>query len=490
MPTVNCNIHNRFDIEVIDAKSGEIKQRAQAENIICNQLWTRMLEPNTYNNYIHYGTGSGTPSVTDTKLFTFFGFGMPETANDVYTYNWADGYVSLRRKIQLSESTANGATITEVGIGYGTTATTLVTHAMLKDMNGNAISIAKTSTDIVNIYATVFFHWDTNGYDGGKVRILHNSGGIIWGYFLGRTDPTYAIHGAMCTLNATMWGDLNGQTYPAYYYRADATKAFSAASKTITLTLGRLSTTSGNIGGFKSVALCSRNYDKVALYPWLQMYVGGTVFPGTNVTGAAIGTGDGATKDFSFAFSDVQPGAKIYINGVEQTAGYTINADAPLLTTEMGAYFQLIESNFANTPVMAGASAGYGTLSGQCTSIYYNPYYTFGISSFFKFYLNVFVSNDLENWVQLGANTNSETVTVSAPYQNYKYWKLVRRDTTAAGLFGTVTTNGVTGKHLHFATPPAAGAVITADYATKTIAKDANHVFDCTITIQLGELIV
>ena len=29
-------------------------------------------------------------------------------------------------------------------------------HAMLKDMNGNQISIEKTDTDIINIYATVY----------------------------------------------------------------------------------------------------------------------------------------------------------------------------------------------------------------------------------------------------------------------------------------------------------------------------------------------
>ena len=43
------------------------------------------------------------------------------------------------------------------------------------------------------------------------------------------------------------------------------------------------------------------------------------------------------------------------------------------------------------------------------------------------------------------------------------------------------------GKSIHFATAPASGAVITADYHTPTIAKDTNHVFDLTVTIQLGE---
>ena len=61
---LNASIHNRFDIEVVDVKTGEIKQRAQAENVICNALWTRLFTPGAYFNYIHYGTGSGTPAAT------------------------------------------------------------------------------------------------------------------------------------------------------------------------------------------------------------------------------------------------------------------------------------------------------------------------------------------------------------------------------------------------------------------------------------------
>ena len=50
-----------------------------------------------------------------------------------------------------------------------------------------------------------------------------------------------------------------------------------------------------------------------------------------------------------------------------------------------------------------------------------------------------------------------------------------------------ITRSRTSDANIHFDTPPAAGAVITADYTTKTIAKDENHVFDLTVTIQLGE---
>src|SRR5574344_313938 len=116
--TVPMNIHNRFDVEVIDSRTGKIRQRAQAENVICSQLWTRLFAPNTYFNYIHYGTGSGTPASADTSLFTFLGYGTPATGDDVSTIDVANGMLSLRRKITLAETTAVGSNLTEVGIGY------------------------------------------------------------------------------------------------------------------------------------------------------------------------------------------------------------------------------------------------------------------------------------------------------------------------------------------------------------------------------------
>lgn len=177
---VEAKIHNRFDIEVIDSRTGEIRQRAQAENVICNQLWAKLFSGysnSQYFTYIHYGTGTGTPASTDTSLFTYLGnaaAGMEEMETDP-----ANCVYSCTKKIQLNELTAVGAALTEVGIGHGTDASTLCTHAMLKDMNGNQISIVKTSTDIINIYATIYVHWVT-ALNNGSVRLLYDAPLLAW----------------------------------------------------------------------------------------------------------------------------------------------------------------------------------------------------------------------------------------------------------------------------------------------------------------------
>ena len=68
--TLNASIHNRFDIEIIDSKTGEVKQKAKAFNTICNNLWLKL---GSYFGHIHFGTGNGTPSQNDTTLFSFLG---------------------------------------------------------------------------------------------------------------------------------------------------------------------------------------------------------------------------------------------------------------------------------------------------------------------------------------------------------------------------------------------------------------------------------
>ena len=83
---LNASIHNRFDIEVVDAKTGEVKQRAQAFNVVCDNLWKRLFTlPTTttisdWSYNLHYGTGTGTPSASDVSLFSYLGSGSVHTA--------------------------------------------------------------------------------------------------------------------------------------------------------------------------------------------------------------------------------------------------------------------------------------------------------------------------------------------------------------------------------------------------------------------------
>jgi hypothetical protein len=486
---LNCSIHNRFDIEVIDGITGKVKQRAQAENVICNQLWTRLLTPSTYFNDIFFGTGAGTPAATDTALFTHLGYKAVSTPT--YAGNNDEGWASLRQQCQISETEYIGSTLTEVGIGYGTASLNLVTHAMLKDMNGNQISITKSNTDIINIYATVFVHWDTDGYDGGSIRIVppvfNTSMPLFVKYLLGLTGPLtlypWFLQGGCQTQIYNVNSDLLG-------YVGTVTPTYSVADKKITYTATRIAAGDGNVaGGIGGVELFSYYYSyRRTLYPSISAKVGGGWFAGTAITGEAVATGDGSTVDFATDFDRVLSGAKIYIDGIEQTSGVAVDVGTPFAYTNMGKYFELISCDpnteiYFPTPVTQIAynidSAKVGTYA-----IYYNPFYSLGIKAFTVSYATVYVSNDLTNWVDITAQASN----VNETYRTYKYWKFVATTLyKSTGVTGMTADTLTSANNIHFTSAPASGAVITADYTTKTIAKDVNHVFDFSLTITLGE---
>jgi hypothetical protein len=307
----SATLHNRFDIEVIDAATGEIKQKAYAENVICTNLWSRIIT-STYFNYIFYGTGSGTPSSSDTSLFTHLGYGTPSTSDDVYTHDLAERVISLRRKIQLSETTAVGSTLTEVGIGYGTSSSNLVTHAMLKDMNGNAISIAKTDTDIINIYATVFFHWYTYGNDR-LVVTTGGRGGDVYGEYTSLYHAMLGVAGYgsvyafLVNKNIPARNNIYNSTLAPIYAGWTSAMALSwnSSTKTMTLTMTRIPVASINTGGIKCIGV-GRKWNGISsalnFYCDFQIYLDSSWYSGSSIIAEAIGTGDGSSVDFATDF--------------------------------------------------------------------------------------------------------------------------------------------------------------------------------------------
>lgn len=484
---LNCDIHNRFDIEVVDAKTGEIKQLAQAENVICNQLWTRMLTPAAYFNYIHYGTGTGTPAATDTSLFTFLGYGTPATADDVYAEDNINGVYSVKRKISLAENVAVGSTLTEVGIAYSNSASTLCTHAMLKDMNGTQISISKTNTDIINIYATVFLHFSASDAAFSLIpTFIYVANTVSKGplaYLLGLNDTETLFSRVVFTTAGKQSASDNSVFNPApKLIKTSIIRAYNSNARTITATIPRLAVGEGNINGIGTIQFGTDNLS-IKSKNWLNLRLG-SWFPATNITGESIGTGDGATVDFSTKFPLVTSG-KIYIDGIQDTSA-TIDLNEHANAQNLCTDFECVAlGNDDSAYIMPKIQTSAYSSGSAIYCIAYNPNYEkHGIASFRLYSGSVYCSNDLQNWTLVAQGSNNESVfSVDSALQNCKYWKTVG----TSYMYSVVFSPEVSATNIHFTTPPAAGAVITADYTTKTIAKDANHVFDLTVTIQLGE---
>lgn len=499
------NIHNRFDIEVIDAKSGEVKQRAKAFNVITNNLWSNLAAKKAYFNYIHYGTGSGTPSSEDTQLFSFYGALAVSSSNLSLNIDFDNHFISYRNYIQLSPETAVGQTITEVGIGQSATASTLCTHAMLQDMNGNQISILKSDTDIINIYATVFVHWSPadNGVefmyteafaDITKRKSLYTLTDALAGVL---NFPSY-VRAYLYDIPYTFWGDTDSPVAPNAYYNVQV----SVSNNMVSFSFPRVDVNSCNFSsGIHRIYICTQvpYSNSTAYVPEFAIYPPSTGAPSTTIKGEAIGTGDGGTVNFKTKFGYAK-NATIYVDGVA-SSGVTIDPNSPA-TENINRFLKLIpklSDNYYNcfidstTATYHYSSPLFDLKSGEKgIQTWYNPNWSYGWGDYgLKTIYNpseLFeLSDDLINWSPLtGASNLQGQNSFPEELRHKKYIRVNARDATPLlALRPYDIENAV--YNIHFETPPAAGAVITADYTTDVLAKDENHVFDLSITAQLGE---
>lgn len=452
------NLHNRFDLEVIDSKTGEIKQKAYAENIMLNQWWTRQFAPNTCFNYIHFGTGTGDLDPARTSLFTFLG--AKSAGSLATTNNFDNGWVSYRKQIQLLETEYVGSELKEVGIGYDATSNHLVTHALLRDMNGNPITITKTNVDIINIYATVFVHWDTAGYGNKFIYEINFTSNTLFRILAGLVAiPTsYWIWYWRGTALIFSIDPANG--YPTsiisgIYYRDTIIVTFNAAQKKIISGTKRLAAASGNLlGGIKSISISRDNWG--CAEPYIAFNLDASWYEKTSITGESIGTGNGVNTNFNTAFGYIKSGAKVYIDGVE-TAGVTLNTGLPRYTNQMGETFQFISCTnwitWYDSGQLSFATNSVEMRYSPVNIIYYNPYWEYGISSLSTTIENnktyIYVSDDMINWTQL-LNTGS----VPAELRNKKYWRIYSNGDAYQIFCKDLIADTMPQYNIVFATPP------------------------------------
>ncbi len=285
-----CTIHNRFDIEVRDSITGELKQSAQAFNIVLDQMYTRLCNLTTFFVNIHFGTGTGTLAPARTTLFTYLG---TKTAVDE-TLVKALPISSRKRKIVLNPEEFVGSVLSEVGIAYGATASYLVTHAMLQDSEGNPITITKTALDVVTIYATVYFTFATQD-SSIKLCGMPTYNPLINYLVSGTTFPEHYFYlgegnqiGSEKTNAISSMPELGATSYVAI---ADWVK--DVVNKKITTPVKRFGVTVGNghageIGFGSSVIL--------PLFRASLPITG--VFTGQSYAAVPVATGDGVTRDF------------------------------------------------------------------------------------------------------------------------------------------------------------------------------------------------
>lgn len=473
-----AKLHNRWDVEVVDAATGEVKQRARGYNVILNRWWS--VVPNGSGpSWMLYGRGTGTPSASDTGLFSRIGT-ISSIGGTLDQSTLDQGFISWQYAGQLGPSDAVGETITEVGLSTGSSNSEAVTHAMLTDMNGNPISIIKTATDIVHIYATVFLHIVTDRYANGKIRLTTQ---VSWmrGLNLGST-----YHGVR--LYQTMNYTENNAVLKF------SSKNYDAATKTMALAFQQATVSTANYTGGLLMMIFGKIVDSYYGYEaWLVMFPAGK----SQILSEAIGTGNGTTQDYKTKFA-FPTDATVYVDGVAQTSGVTVFADHPTQSSRLDRFLapiamlagpdklviwdNFVVSDHTGKAIAAGAEVMYEkTVDGLVIDwLVFSGATAAGN-------VTIYASDDLETWTDVGSTMSSSTWwTIPAPYNAAKYYKVRNNKGSSITLSGGARS-GYDGYAIRFDSPPAAGAVITADYKTPMIPKDDNHLMDVSMSVTFGE---
>ncbi|MDD4688504.1 MAG: hypothetical protein PHE51_02005 [Eubacteriales bacterium] len=522
----NATIHNRFDIEVRDAKTNELKQNAVAYNNILNQWFNSLCKTGGINyectalSYIGVGTGTGTLDPTRTNFFSYLGRKTPTTVETLYQYPIS--YIT--KEIRLEADEYNGNTITEVGFyNYRYSSNYyLATHAFLQDSEGNQIAINKTDTDVIIIRGTFYVTFNCSGFgDNGIYPQPQENGVIKWLFGISSFPSTFSFsrytlqspyemyvkkHGVKttsidgCTRNPSLWRI----DYPLFTWGTEKDKH-----------------TIKTIG--------SNDFGAISL-------PNSTFFPPLQITKTAIGTGDGISTEFNIKAPFIVPNSEtIYVDNVAQVKGVDYEIDYENNFCDMhenyhsAAFTARMENiNFGNLKTATKYSTNYRDPIAWWDCYESNEYpVSFTITEAKPIYIDFLepkecnrmkieiqtvASSQLDNmkiqyseddvvWTDVSGMSRTNQVW-SFDLTTARYWRvyipsyswsysLVASSTPTRDeqAFGTSFFLGKTVPGLKFLSPPANGAIIEASYQIDRPYKTPNNIlrFTCSLVFERGE---
>lgn len=498
----SVTLHNRFEATLVD-KEGKVKQRAAAENVVLNRWYESM---NTANKYLQItgiliGTGTGTPAITDTALFSMLG-SKNGTIGNVKILG--DNQYSMTVTVTFTESEGNGL-LTEVGVGttgkgYYTSGTPY-THAMFTDAEGSTIAIEKTDTDRLTIVATLY------------LSITYPSSVIPWpvGYnhHLIAIPAGKSIEPAEISLDQVpeLIQRCFGMSTSAHYMSLALADKAGYSSAPIKLTASATSTQSGIRVTANRVLSGDQNLQYTYQIKGLSCELGlfslpnHDIFPPLSVNLEAVG--DGTTTGFNFGIAELMPEVEVYVDDVLQPeSAYTWN----------GKDFSIRQAwaSQNGTYLVSQPRTEFKDWTGWLNPVAYSGYeykrywsstpifiYDFGTiksvnelrcSSFSNVPKTciLYKSDDKETWTEVARITDmvytndyqQSFTAVTARYYKLEFDSLQCYTYDSGNAGKTLGAFDFVTNQLEFVTPPTAGSVIKVKAKTEYPIKNSNWLID------------
>lgn len=145
---INVGVAGRFKLEAVNEETGERRELAPWFNNLILDQGLNIIGTSQLGSYCHVGTGTATPTVTDTALGN-------KLAHTTTVQSAVAGgsvsppyYGSYTIVYRFAAGTATG-NLTEVGVGYSTTA--LFSRTLIKDGSGNPTTITILASESLDV---------------------------------------------------------------------------------------------------------------------------------------------------------------------------------------------------------------------------------------------------------------------------------------------------------------------------------------------------
>lgn len=492
---------NNYRLQHIDTITGETLHDLEFHNVVLDQIIDAVRNSYYYNpNFgIAIGDGSGIPSASDTKLFHEI-----KTFHNLTGNYWSkkdNNTLSFSVSVTIPADASEVYDISEVGVCFF--GSTLVTHALILDSEGNPIIVKKKDTDKIILNCELYVTFESEGLenfsiDDDSVEDSTLSGTLVIPYQFG----------AATSLEAQRISK-----YPSSTYKLPS-KGWVKDKNAKTLTV--------NFGPSRLPEYSMPAYIRGITFgaPGTIKLPNETIFPRYKVSNITVGIGDGETTKFKCPLNYfIQESETIRVGADEKirNTDYTIDNEAN--------QDELIELSAGNEAIISGGLDGsYPSLFrkpfGDSTSNPYgvvhfnasNPLYldfkepaklnTLRVPSNSEGTFTLFGRNtEEEDWALIGQFTpNNENNHYHFDLCYYRYIKLTSTTEvlsmyyyTGNGYDETYNTIekckkgcwfiGYVGDGIEFTTPPPEGAVITMDAYTDLPFVSPNNVLDLSATL-------
>lgn len=365
-----AKIHNKFHLVLTDAKTGRVKQEAWAYNILLNRFFGAngtsgsIFHP-YYSSVRYFGTvfsairvGSGTGELSPSRqdLFTPLAakaIGEADLFDRTYNFDLLQASVTMRAI--WNETELQNTTIREIGYANGTGVNVALSHALLQDSEGNPIALNKGQFDVLTVYATIFVQLVDNynsqnfgfvqgthaTYRNGLLDLFFRNANLRSGFTSERAfalnlgtsgSPVSATQQHILTSVLQIRHDQNVASDTGWI-----STTFSYANKNLLFKYRIQANQANTTAGIKEIGLRfwqhahgfgpGAGLASMVLPVFRSVLPLSNVFTGRAITGEEIGTGDGAQTVFTTQWAPIKEASSpvVYVNGVEQQTGVTVN---------------------------------------------------------------------------------------------------------------------------------------------------------------------